>query len=299
MGGEWRAASGERHQRPRVGFVGAGSTARVLALGLAQQEHQVTRVASRVGASARELAALVPGCEAVDSAQAVADGSDLVFLAVPDDAIGVVAKQVSWRPGQATVHCSGALGLETLAAAESSGARVGGFHPLQTLAGTRAGVDVLCGVTFAVEASEPLLGELERMARALGGRPIRLPRGSRTLYHAAAAFASNYVVTLADRAVSLWEVMGLTREEALAALLPLMRGTVRNLEEVGLPAALTGPVARGDVGTVRRHLDALNGTAPWLLGLYQELGLATLPVAEAKGGLSRDAVQELRQLLQP
>lgn len=281
----------------RLGFVGAGSVGRTLAAGLAERGYRVVAVCSRGGASAGALAARLPGCLAVETAQEVADLAELVFLAVPDDAIAAVAAGVRWRQGRGVVHCSGAAGREVLASAAGGGARTGVFHPLQTFASGEGHAERLAGVAFCIEAEGELEAELEAMARALGGWPLRLPPGVKALYHASAVVASNYLVTLVERASALWEPMGLSRETALQALLPLVRGTLANLERVGLPGALTGPIARGDVGTVRRHLAALEAAAPELLPLYRTLGLETVPLARARGTLAEEAATVLREVL--
>lgn len=280
----------------RIGFVGAGIVGQTLARGLAEKGYPVAAVASRSHASAVALAGRLPGCRAVNTAQAVAEEADLVFLTVPDDAIGTVAASVPWRSGMAAVHCSGAMSLDVLSAAAAKAAWVGTFHPLQTFADADEALRSLPGSTFAIEGDGPLVSTLEEMAWALGGRPIRLPPGSKALYHASAVLACNYLVTLVQRATELWGAFGVAQEEALSALLPLLRGTVANLDRVGLPGALTGPIARGDVGTVQRHLEALAGTAPDLADLYRQLGMHTIPIAMAKGSLATGPAQQLQRL---
>jgi predicted short-subunit dehydrogenase-like oxidoreductase (DUF2520 family) len=130
------------------------------------------------------------------------------------------------------------------------------------------------------------------MAVALGGRPLAL-HGDRAVYHLSAAIASNYLVTLLDLAAGLWGELGLSKEEGLRALLPLVRGTVENLDRVGLPAALTGPIARGDVGTIERHLAVLDRVAPEARTMYKELARRTIPIALAKGRIDAAAARRL------
>lgn len=277
--------------RPRIGIIGAGRVAAVLAPALAQAGYEVVAVASRQPDSARALAARIAGCRAVGSAQEVADAADLVFLTVPDEGIAQVAGSLNWRLGMAAVHCSGAAGLEPLSSAAQQGADVGSFHPLQTF----AGVEVpLAGVTVAIEATGALLASLDRMALALDCRPIQLPEGARALYHASATIASNYLVTLLRQAARLWEPLGCSESEALATLLPLVKTTVANIESVGLRSSLTGPIARGDSGTVGQHLQALRNNAPDLVEMYRELGRKTLPLAS----LEPAQVEEIASILE-
>ncbi|HEX8958718.1 MAG TPA: DUF2520 domain-containing protein [Solirubrobacterales bacterium] len=280
----------------RIGFVGAGVVGTALALALARRGHEVVAVASRTRASAERLALQLPGC-AVESKQGVAERADLVFLTTPDDAIGAVCAEIRWRPESRVVHCSGAASTAVLEPARAAGCLVGGFHPLQTFASAEGAISALPGTTFAVEAEEPLFSELARLAADLGGHYLRLRAEDKVLYHAAAAIASNYLVVLASLAADLWAGLGAGREEAIGALLPLLRGTLGNLERVGLPGALTGPIARGDVGTVRRHLDVLAERAPEVLPAYTLLGREAIRIALEKGTLTQVRAGELAALL--
>ncbi len=285
--------------QPKLGFIGAGTVGSALAIRLAEQGYPVVAAASRRPASAARLAESVPGCRAVGSAQAVADRADLVFITTPDDAIAPVASSVSWHEGQGVVHCSGADSVDILEPARRLGARVGGFHPLQTFASVEQAIANIPGSTFAVEAEGPLAATLVGMAEALAGHAIRLEAGAKVLYHAAAVVACNYLVTLVKLATDLWQVFGVERDEATAALLPLLRGTLANIERVGIPGCLTGPIARGDTGTIRKHLEALRHRAPGLFAVYCELGRQTVPVAVAKGRIGERQARELLALLAP
>jgi predicted short-subunit dehydrogenase-like oxidoreductase (DUF2520 family) len=196
------------------------------------------------------------------------------------------------------VHCSGADSTETLESARQSGAQVGAFHPLQTFASFQQALDNIAGSTFAIESEEPLLTTLKEMATSLDGHWIKLKAGDKVVYHAAAVIACNYLVTLVKLATDLWQTFDVPAEEATQALLPLLRGTLNNIDKVGIPQCLTGPIARGDTGTIKKHLKALQETAPSLLSTYQELGLQTIPIALAKGKINHEQAQELREMLQ-
>jgi len=281
-----------------IGFIGAGHVGTALAVGLARAGYNVVAVASRSNASAQTLAQHVPGCCAAQSPKDVLSTSDIVFLTVSDDAIATVAAGLPWRKGQAAVHCSGALSSEALESACGKGATVGCFHPLQTFASREGGEEKLAGSTFAVEGEGWLRTWLEEAARKLGGFPVYIKAEDKALYHASAILACGYVTTLVDAATGLWEQMGLSREEGLRALLPLVRGTVDNLERMGTAQAATGPIVRGDTGTVRRHLDALADRAPEALALYRELGLAMVRLAQRRESINDRQAEELRGLLE-
>ena len=121
----------------------------------------------------------------------------------------------------------------------------------------------------------------------MGGHWIKLKAGDKVAYHAAAVFASNYLVTLVKMATDLWQTFSIPTDQATKALLPLIRGTLHNIETIGIPHCLTGPIARGDTGTVDKHLKTLQEKAPALLFPYKELGLQTIPIALAKGKINR------------
>lgn len=283
----------------KIGFVGAGVVGSVLAISLRRAGYEVIAAASRSEMSAEKLANQVQGCEAVSSAQEVADRAAIVFLTTPDDMIQHVTSRITWQKGQRVLHCSGVESLEALEAAEMSGASIGTFHPLQSFGTVEQGLTALVGTVFGIEASDPQLAEgLAQMARDLGGEPVHISPQDKVLYHVAAVTASGFTVTLMKLAADLWERLGLRSEEALKALLPLLKGTVNSLEVNGLPGALTGPLVRGDVGTIRRHLYALKAKAPDYLPLYCYLGLAQLPMALAKGKLDIAKADEIQALLE-
>lgn len=281
----------------KLGFIGAGTVGTALSIGLRDRGYPIVAVSSRSQTSAEKLAQAIDGCQAVNSSQAVAAAAELIFITTPDDAIGLVASEVKWHPGQSVVHCSGADSTDTLEPARKLGAQVGAFHPLQTFASVKQAIDNIPGSTFAVEAEEPLLTTLKDMAAALDGSWIELKASDKVLYHAAAVIACNYLVTLIKLSTDLWQTFNIPTNEATKALMPLLRGTLNNIENVGIPQCLTGPIARGDTGTIKKHLDALQKTAPAVLSTYRELGLQTIPIALAKGRINKQQAEELEVIL--
>lgn len=282
---------------PRIAFVGAGRVGRTLSRGFARAGFPVVAAASRSLASAHALAAGVPGCRAEADAQAAVDAADLVFLTVSDDAIEPTARALAWRPGMAVVHASGATEVSALAAAAAGGARTGGFHPLQTFTDPDVALAGLPGCTVAIEADEPLLGLLSELGSALGLRPIRLPPGARALYHCAGSFAAPFIVALLHEAVRIWRGFGVSEDEALAALLPLARGTLDAVATSGTVQGLAGPIARGDVGTVERHVRALAALDEATLAFYRELAARVAPIAREKGTLAPEQAARLEAAL--
>jgi len=282
--------------RLKLGFIGAGRVGTGLAIGLARAGCRVVAVASRRPASARALARRVPGAAACGSNQEVADRAELIFLTVPDDAIAPVASAVDWRRGTACVHCSGAADLDVLRKPVADGALAGGFHPLHMFGERSESPDALRGCSVAIAGPEALLAKLEALARSLGARSLRVPPGGRALYHAAANFSGAFAVALIRETVTLWGRLGIPEKDALRALLPLLRGTVDNVEKLGAAGALGSVIARGDVGTIRKHLAAL-AEVPESLELYRLLSLRTVPLALKKGTLEPAVAAEIEALL--
>jgi len=281
----------------KLGFIGAGTVGTALAVRLSNKGYPVVAVSSRSQTSAENLAKAVTNCRVFSNNQAVADTAELIFITTPDDAIATVVSQIKWHAGQSVVHCSGADSTDTLQPAKKLGTYVGVIHPLQTFASTKQAIENIPGSTFALEAEPPLLDTLKTMAIDLGGHWIELKASDKVIYHVAAVFACNYLVTLVKLATDLWQTFSIPTPQATQALLPLIRGTIHNIDTVGLPQCLTGPIARGDTGTIKKHLDALQKTAPDLLSTYRELGLQTIPIALAKGRINEQQAEELKAIL--
>jgi predicted short-subunit dehydrogenase-like oxidoreductase (DUF2520 family) len=279
-----------------IGIVGAGRVGTGLALCLARAGFRIAAVASRSAASARRLARRIRGARSCASPQEVADSADLVFLTVPDDAIAAVASGIRWHAGVSCVHCSGAGDLDLLRKAAVDGARIGGFHPLRMFGEPGKSWD-LRGCAIAIAGSEPIARELAGIARSIGARPLRLPEGGRAIYHAAANFSGAFVVAMIAETVALWGKLGIAEKDAMRALLPLLRGSVDSVERLGPAGALGSVVARGDAGTIRKHLDALAKEAPQSLDLYRLLSLRTVPIAISKGTLKPGTAREIERLL--
>ena len=287
----------------KIGFIGVGVLGKGLALALADRGYCVSASYSRRSESSQWLSERIPGCSVAASAQALADGADLVFITTPDAAIHQICVEVDWRPDQGVVHCCGAESRGILDSAARRQARTGAFHPFQTLAGLQDPAEAsarLAGVSFAVEAEGWLADLLHQMARDLGGRPVAVPGGDRPLYHASAVLACAHLAALLHGAVTLWERMGYDSGDALEAIYPLARATLDNVfkneDKDGVAASLTGPAFRGDAATIQLHLDALSQWAPELLPVYAALTATSLPLALQRG-VSPDHVSEIEELI--
>ena len=282
-----------------IGFVGAGRIATALATAMDRAGYSIAAVASRSPESAQSLAARIAGCHAAAAPSEVVENCDLVFLTVPDDAIAPVAATLPWREGKGAVHCSGVLSLEVLKSAQERGADIGGLHPFQTFP---AGLDAtvwLPGSTFAVEATGELTDLLEEMVQRLRCHAVSVAAGDKPLYHAAAVVSCGFVIAMLEAACDLWEASGFTRKEALEGVLPLAWGTLRSVEALGTHAAATGPVMRADIGTVRKHLAALEERGSTVLPLYRQASLQLVDIALKRGSITQEQAQEMERLLAP
>ena len=287
----------EPGEPPVIGIVGAGAVGTALGVALARAGWPVAAVASRDAGRRERFRALVPAARAFAEAEALIDEVELIIVAVPDDAIAALAASLRLYAGQAMVHTSGALGAEVLSPALAAGTQVGGFHPLVAFADLERAIAALHGATVAIEGDDQLAALLGSMAEALGAVPVRLASGSKAAYHAAAVLAAGGVVALLDAIAELGRVAGLDEAGSLAIYGGLIEQTLGNARALGIRDALTGPIARGDVGTMRAHLATLQASAPEVLDLYRAAAVRELDLATQRGLLAPAVVEELRESL--
>jgi predicted short-subunit dehydrogenase-like oxidoreductase (DUF2520 family) len=258
--------------------VGSGRAARSLARSLARRGHRLL-IAARGDSAA--LLSVDLGADLVAAPEALAQ-ADVTVLAVPDGKVAELAERLAARAHhgehRVVVHLAGSLGLEALAPLARAGYAIGAMHPLQVLSGWR----IPPGTTFAVEADDVARPLVSRLVADLGGLEIELPAGARVAYHAAAVMAANLGMTLLAEAVDLLEQKGIDRGQALQGLSGLVRGGLEASLDSGLPAALTGPVTRGDAGTVAAHLEVL-GADPDLQAAYRAVSRLALRQARKDG----------------
>jgi predicted short-subunit dehydrogenase-like oxidoreductase (DUF2520 family) len=280
-----------------VSVVGAGRVGTAVAVLLRRAGHRITALSGRADTRVR-VGQHLPDVPFLEPAAAAAAG-EVVFLGVPDDLIEPVARQIAeaggFWPEQWVVHLSGASPLDVLEPAREVGARCLSIHPLQTVPDVAAALARIPGSAVAVTADDEegfALGE--RLAGDLGGEPFRLAAADRALYHAAAVFASNYLVALSATAAGIFGAAGVP--DPVRAMLPLQRGTLDNVERLGAAHALTGPALRGDAGTIELNLEALRDRAPEAIPTYVVLCRAALDLAARSGRSSderRAAVEEV------
>jgi predicted short-subunit dehydrogenase-like oxidoreductase (DUF2520 family) len=284
-------------QRLSMGVVGAGRVGAVLASRFRSAGYPVVGVSGRSTASRLRARTLLPGIAVLTPAQ-VAAAADILVLAVPDDDLIAVAEELAAsgaiRPGQYVLHTSGRHGLDALASLTRLGARPIAFHPAMTFTGTP--VDLQRTPVFGLTAGPAERPLTEELVAALGGTPMWVAEADRALYHAALAHGANHLVTLVAQSMDLLRTAGAA--DPAAVLRPLLTAALDNVLAYG-DAALTGPVVRGDVTTIRAHVDALAAADvdDATVDAYLELARATAGRAEADGRLAPSQAGTIRQVL--
>ncbi len=261
--------------------------------------HGVVGVTARGQAGRERAELLLPGVPVLELAE-VLRRAELVLLAVPDDVLGpLVAERAAagaWQPGQLLVHTSGRHGVGILEPARAAGAIAVAIHPALSFTGTSLDLTRLPGSAMAVTAPAAVLPIAQALVIELGAEPVVVPEAARTAYHAALAHAANHLVTVVAQARQLLALAGVEAGPALLA--PLLRAAVEGAVETG-DSALTGPVARGDVGTVAAHLDELAALdaavdpEQAVLPSYRALATATARRAGQTGRLPPSTVAAL------
>jgi len=287
----------EPGEPPITGIVGAGAVGTALGAALSRAGWPIAAVASRDPGRRDRFRSLVPAARGFAEANALLDEVELIVLAVPDDAIPALAAELRMYGGQAMVHTSGALGAEVLEPAMAAGTQIGAFHPLVAFADTERAISALRGATVAIEGDDQLAALLAEMAEAIGATAVRLAPGSKAAYHAAAVLAAGGFVALLDAIAELGRVAGLDEAGALAIYGGLIEQTLGNARALGISRSLTGPMTRGDVGTLERHLVSLGRHAPAALPLYVAAAEREIALAEARGSLSAEVAGAMRTLL--
>jgi predicted short-subunit dehydrogenase-like oxidoreductase (DUF2520 family) len=285
----------EQPPRLAVGVVGAGRAGTALAAALQRAGHAVVAVHA-VSQSSRERAdTLLPQARLVP-VEAVVAAADLLLLTVPDDVLPAVAAGIAAtgaaRPGQIVVHASGRYGLGVLDPLAAAGAIPLALHPAMTLTGTSIDLDRLVGCPFAITAPQDVRPIAEALVLQMGGEPVWVPEEARVRYHAALSHAANHLVTLVADALELLADAGVADGQRL--LSPLVGAALDNVLRAG-DAALTGPVSRGDAGTVAAHLEVLRDSP--IRASYLAMARRTADRALASGRLSAERAAALLAIL--
>ncbi|GIF78434.1 Rossmann-like and DUF2520 domain-containing protein [Asanoa siamensis] len=284
--------------RQTVGIIGTGRVGAVLGAALRAAGHHVVAASGGSAEAKGRLARLLPGTPVLPTEQVARAATDLLVVSVPDDALAGVVDELSaagaLRPGQVVLHTSGAHGLAVLAGAAIAGARPLALHPALTFTGTAADLERLPGISYGITAPADLKAYAEDLVEDLGGQPEWVAEGERALYHTALAHGANHLVTLVNEAMDRLRDAGVVYPEKVLA--PLLHAALDNTLRMR-DAALTGPVVRGDAGTVARHVAALEATAPDSVPAYVALARRTADRAIAAGRLRPHDAEALLDVL--
>jgi predicted short-subunit dehydrogenase-like oxidoreductase (DUF2520 family) len=282
----------------KIGIIGLGSVGRALAHILKTKRFNLQGVYSRIFQNAEELAKVLD-CNAYQTPWDLAKDCQVIIIATSDKAIGEVCNLLVEKKalsiGQYLVHLSGSLTTEVLESASEIGCFSLSMHPLQSFANVEEALLNLPQSYFALEGDPEAVNIAQGIIKDIGGVPIQISKEVKPLYHAAACMASNYLVSLINMSKELLVKANFTEEEAIQAIMPLIKGTVRNIEQLGTVKALTGPIARGDTKTINKHLEVLKDNN--LLNLYKMIGIYTTDIAMKRSNHYQEDLVIIRKLL--
>lgn len=279
-----------------LSIIGAGRVGSALGLRLRRRGWRIQAVVAQSLPSARRAASFMGGGKPSSGIGAAVLGANVVIIATPDGAVAEVAKDLArafgkaWR-GRVVLHTSGALDATVLAPLARAGAATGSMHPMQSFSG-RA-VPGLRGAVFGIEGSAAAVRVARGIAIDLGGIPVQVSSKDKAAYHAAAVFVAGHGLALVEAATRILMSLGFKRRDAARALLPLMRQMLDNFERFGPRAAWTGPLSRGDYGTIARHLRALRTQPRETQEVYKALTRAAAGMLPANRAGVRRRVEEI------
>ncbi len=287
--------------KPSIAIVGCGKVGTSLGIYLAEAGYKLAGFASKSLLSARRVAGIIETDNFSDVPWEITKEADIIFLTTPDSAIEDTCSSISshsgFRKDTVVFHCSGALPSTILASVKDCGAFTGSMHPLQTFASTELTYNPFQGIVVSVEGDDRAVSAAKEIAADLGAECFTIKTEDKTLYHASAVVASNYLVTLLDMSFRLIGTAGISGRDAFKVLKPLIESTLSNIEQVGISKALTGPIVRGDAETVEKHIEEIGSKIPDLLDLYKTMGCHTADIAMADGVLSEKDAKKLKSIL--
>jgi len=285
-----------------IAIIGCGTVGTALGKLLGKAGYHIAGVSTASLSTAAKAAQIVSAKRYSDSPWEISRGVGVVFVTTPDDAIESTCKAIALRKGfdrkTVVIHCSGAHPSTILVSAKECEASVASVHPLQSFASAKEAERLVPGSYFTVEGDKAAVGIARQLVKDLGGIVLEITPAAKALYHAAAVAASNYLVVVMNLALELNRAAGISPDISFKALLPLIRGTLENIGAKGIPQALTGPIARGDVNTVADHIKAMEENIPQFLDIYKTLGRHAVDLAIEKGTLSEMAAKKLIRLLE-
>jgi predicted short-subunit dehydrogenase-like oxidoreductase (DUF2520 family) len=287
--------------KPSVAIIGCGKVGTSLGNFLRKAGYPISGLASKSLSSAQKAARIIGTDKISDIPWEMTRHAQVVFITTPDNAIAdtcsIISQNSGFQKDAVVLHCSGLLPSTVLSSAKTCGAYIGSLHPLQSFASAEYDKNPFKNIIVSVEGEHDAVEAAEKIAKDLGSVCYRIKTEAKSLYHASAVVASNYLVTLLELAFRLISASGIHQKDAVNVLNPLIYGTLSNIEKVGIPDALTGPIARGDIATVENHIKEIGAKSPDLLVLYKMLGFYTVDIARAGGTITKSLAQRLKRIL--
>ncbi|MDO8885919.1 DUF2520 domain-containing protein [Candidatus Oleimmundimicrobium sp.] len=286
--------------KKKVSIIGAGVVGTTVGYILNTKGYEVVAIAGKSQASLVRARSYIKGLITTNIVKAASLG-DVIFITTQDDQIENVCKEIAhkngFKTGDMVLHMSGALSIKVLKSADEAGACIASIHPIQSFADIDLAIKQLPGTYFGVTAGDEIWPFAFELVKDLGGEPILVKDEDKSLYHAAACVTSNYLVALLHFAQEIYSSIGISQEVSIKAIWPLVEGTLKNIKQKGTSQALTGPIARGDLGTIEKHLSSIKLKLPEVLSLYEKLGNYTVDVALKKGSIDEKQADKVKQLL--
>ncbi len=283
-----------------IGFIGAGKVGTAFGKYLSNNGFNVKGYHSRSEKSAQNAARFC-NSRAYSSINELTHSADIILITTNDDEIAKIVEKLTKEnilsTGQIVVHMSGASSSEILKAVKEKGCFTYSLHPLQAFADIEKAVMDLKDTVFSIEGDKEKIHILEEILKATGNKYFKITKEQKSIYHAGACVVSNYLVTLMDWGLSLFEAIGIKSDDGYKALYPLIEGTIKNIYKLGPEKALTGPIARGDIETVENHIKSIKNTVQDRMDFYRLMGNMTLELAKKDRLNDNKKIKELQNIL--
>lgn len=280
-------------------IIGTGMVGTAIGFLLKKAGCKITAISDKSPAALKRAQSYIGG-KSFRNPQEAIHRADCILITTPDDKITSACREIALFPSiknKLVFHMSGAGDLDLLESAKKAGAAVASIHPLQSFSSIDQAIKIIPGSYFAITADRNTQTLAKNIVRDLGGIPFLISSNQKPLYHAAACIASNYLVSLMNTVESIYQSIGLNEKDARNAYLPLVYGSLKNIEKSDSVSSLTGPIARGDSGTIKKHVLAINKNLPQFSSLYSSLGLIAVKIAQKKGTLNTRQAKEINAIL--
>ncbi len=280
-------------------IVGMGMVGTAIGSLLKKAGHEIISIYDKSPVALKKAKPYIAG-KTFRNFQEAINNADCILITTPDDVISSTCGEIARScviKGKFVFHMSGAGGLDLLEAAKNAGAYVASIHPLQSFSSVDNAIANIPKSYFGITANEKAKTPAKNIVRDLGGIPFFISDKQKPLYHAAACLASNYLVCLLNTVEFIYQTIGINEKDAKKAYLPLVYGSLKNIERSGSVQSLTGPIARGDISTIKKHIAAINKTMPQYSFLYSSLGVIAAKMAQQKGSLNTRQAKIINELL--